>query len=109
MNFDEKEQNNVRTALRHLRRRVGAWTSLAPALHFAPDTLEKVVNGRRSVTLNMALRVAWFVGVPLDDLIAGRYLPGACPKCGHVPDFSDEPTVIEDAPRPEFVGLRLVK
>lgn len=94
--IDEKEQNHVRTALLHLRRRVYGWAPLGKALGFKPDTLEKVANGRgRGVSASMAVRVAKLLGVPIDDLLAGRYLPGACPKCGHMPDFGDEETVVE--------------
>ena len=48
----------------------------------------------------------------VDDLLVGRFLPpGACPNCGHVavPDFKDESTVVEDAPRLALgVGLALL-
>ena len=108
--LDEKEQKHVRTALRFLRVRVGAWAPVADALHLAYDTIEKVVNGRRPVTASLALRTARLAGVSVDDLLAGRYLPGACPHCGHAPDFAEEPTFVEDAPSPTpGGGLKLVK
>lgn len=104
------EQKHVRTALRHLRRRIGAWMPVADALHASYATIDKVVNGRRAVTASMALRVARLLDASVDDLLAGRFLPGACPHCGHVPDFADEPTAIEDVPRPApGGGLKLVK
>ena len=104
------EQKHVRTALRYLRRRVGAWAPVADALHVAYDTLEKVVNERRGVTASLAFRVARLAGVPIDDVLEGRYLPGACPRCGFVADFADEATAVGDAPFPEPCGrLRLVK
>lgn len=108
------EQRHVRTALRRLRLQIGAWAPIAAALHLAYATVEKVVNGRRPVTLNVALRVAYFLEISPQDLLSGRFAPGACPRCGHVPDFADEPTMVEDAPpeRPAPAprgGLRLVK
>lgn len=104
------EQNHVRTALRYLRRRVGAWASVADALHFAPNTIEKVASGRLSVTASMALRVARLLDTSVEALIEGRFLPGACPRCGYVPDFADEQTVAEDGPRPASGGgLKVVR
>lgn len=104
------EQKHVRTALRHLRVQAGAWQMVADGVHAAYDTIEKVVNGRRGVSASLALRVARFCGVSLDDLLEGRYLPGACPHCGHLPDFGDEPTNVDDRPpgAPRG-GLKLVK
>lgn len=104
------EQNHVRTALRYLRRRTGAWVIVAEALHLAPDTIEKTVNGRRPVTASMVFRVARLLDASVDDLLAGRFLPGACPRCGYLPDFADESTVVEDGPRPTpGGGLKVVK
>jgi len=51
------------------------------------------------VTASIVFRVARFVEVSVDDLLAGRYLPGACPHGGHMPDFADEDTSVEDGPR----------
>lgn len=109
LGLDEKEQNHVRTALRYLRRRYGAWRPVAEALHFGYDTINKTVNGRDTVSVNLAFRVARLAGVPLDDLISGSFVPGACPKCGHVPDFADEPTFVEDAPPRLGRGIAQVK
>lgn len=103
--LDLKEQNHVRTALRYLRRRLGAWDSVAAAINFAPATIEKVAGARNPVSASMAIRVARLVDVSVDDLLAGRSLPGACPKCGHVPDFADESTAVEHAPRQPAIKL----
>ena len=94
----DKEQKHVRTALRFLRLRVGAWAPIAEGLRFACDTVEKTINGRRPVTPAMALRVARLADVSVDDLLAGRWLsPRTCPHCGHPPDdFTDEETIVED-------------
>lgn len=93
--LDEKEQRHVRTALRYLRLRVGAWGPVAKVLRYQYDSIEKVVNGRRPVTPTLAIRVARLANVGIDDLLAGRHLPGACPHCGHPLDFADEATVVE--------------
>jgi transcriptional regulator with XRE-family HTH domain len=93
----EKEQRAVRTALRFLRWRTGAWLPLAKALRLTPSGIEKIVNGRRAVTPKLVVRIARLVEVPIDDLLAGRYLSErTCPHCGRPPDdFEDEDTRIE--------------
>jgi hypothetical protein len=50
---------------------------------------------KKAVTPALALRVARFVGVPMDELLAGQWLsPRVCPHCGHPPDdFQDEDTI----------------
>lgn len=94
------EQKYVRTVLFHLRRTMGGWKAVAKALGFQYDTVEKTANARgRGVSGSMAIRVARLVGVAFDDLISGRYLPGACPRCGYTPDFADQPTIVENGPR----------
>jgi hypothetical protein len=94
-----KEQKAVRTALRFLRLRVGAWEPLAKALRHKWDSIQKVATGKRAVTLALALalRVTRFAGVPVDELLTGWWLsPRVCPQCGHPPDdFTDEETVVD--------------
>ena len=86
----EKEQQHVRTALLYLRRQMFGWASVAAALRYQYDTVEKVANARgRAATAGMAFRVARLVGVAVDDLVAGRFIPGACQKCGHVPTANE--------------------
>ncbi len=53
-----KEQKAVRTALRFLRLRLGAWAPLAKALRYEWDSIQKVATGKRAVTPALALRVA---------------------------------------------------
>ena len=53
----DKEQRAVRTALRFLRLRVGAWGPLAKALRYEWDSIQKVATGKRAVTPALALRV----------------------------------------------------
>jgi hypothetical protein len=92
-----KEQKAVRTALRFLRLRVGAWAPLAKSLRYEWDSIQKVATGKKPVTPALALRVARLAGVTMDALIAGEWLsPRVCPHCGHPPDdFVDEETVVE--------------
>ena len=92
-----KEQRAVRTALRFLRLRVGAWKPLVKALRYEYDSIQKVAAGKKAVTPALALRVARFAGVAMDDLLAGQWLSArVCPHCGHPPeDFVDEETVVE--------------
>jgi hypothetical protein len=85
-----REQRAVRTALQFLRLRVGAWGPLAKALRYEWDSIQKVATA-------LALRVARFAGIPVDELLAGQWLSArVCPHCGHPPeDFVDEETVVE--------------
>ncbi len=116
--LDLKEQNHVRATLNFLRGQMGGTGVLAQALRFERQTVNYVMSGRGPVSASMAIRVARLLDASVDDLLAGRHRPGACPKCGHMPsylpalgaDFADESTVVEDAPRPETgCGLRVVK
>ena len=78
-----KEQLAVRTALRFLRLRVGAWGPLAKALRYEWDSIQKVATGKRAVTPALALRVARFAGIAMDELLAGQWLsPRVCPHLG---------------------------
>lgn len=112
--LDLKEQQNVRATLAFLRGQLGTVSTLAKALRFTPQTIGRVIKGDDAVTASMAFRVARLLDASVDDLLAGRYRPGACPKCGHMPsylppsDFADESTVVEDAPLLGG-GLRVVK
>jgi hypothetical protein len=92
--LDETEQKHVRTALRFLRTRLGTWACVAEALRMSPRTLEKVTGNTGRVTASIALRVARLAGTTVDDLISGNYLPGACPRCGHIRDFVDDQTMV---------------
>ena len=79
-----EEQTNVRTALKFLRLRSGGgWEPLAKTLGFKSITLSHVAGGR-TASASLAVRVARLAGVPVDDVLAGRYPgEGTCPYCGH--------------------------
>lgn len=108
--LDAKEQKHVRTALRHLRTRLGSWAVVADALHYSPKTLDGVINEWDAVSVPMAFKLARFLGVSIDGLLAGQAVPvGTCAHCGHAPDFDDEDTS-PGAPAPLAPSpLRVVK
>ena len=92
-----REQRAVRTALRFLRLRVGARGPLAKALRYEWDSIQKVATGKRTVTPALALRVARFAGIAMDELLADQWLSArVCSHCGQPPDdFVDEETVVD--------------
>ena len=74
----KEEQANVRKALQFLRARCGGWKAVAKVLHFRRETV-----GRASISASMAIRVARFAGVGVDELLTGKFPPaGTCPYCG---------------------------
>jgi hypothetical protein len=88
-----REQRAIRATLHVLRLRIGGtWKPLAKVLRYQADSLSKVAAGGTAVTPTLALRLARHVGVSMDALLAGEWLPpGTCPHCGHGPeDFNDE-------------------
>jgi hypothetical protein len=75
----DREQRAVRTALRFLRLRVGAWKPLVKALRYEWDSIQEVATGKRAVTPALALRVARFAGIPMDERLAGSRASGCRP------------------------------
>jgi len=74
----------VRAALRFLRLRCGSWATLALALRLKDTTLVNIANGHKPVTATLAVRIAKFAKVGVDDVLTGRFpAPGTCPHCGH--------------------------
>ena len=81
-----EEQANVRKALRFLRTRAGGAEPLGKALRLNGGTLDHVA-AKQTVSAGLAVRLARFAGVPVDDLLSGRYPPpGTCPHCGRGPE-----------------------
>jgi plasmid maintenance system antidote protein VapI len=72
--------------MRYLHTNVRRWKALWKAIGVQPDTIYRVLNGRRWVTAGMAFRVARLTNVSIDDLLAGKTVPaGTCPRYGRVP------------------------
>jgi hypothetical protein len=83
LDLTEEEQERVRAAMRFLHVRVGAWKTLAGALGFKPRQVIKVKGRFKAVSPKMAIRVAKLAGVPVDDVLTGKFPPpGTCPHCG---------------------------
>lgn len=81
------EQANVRAALSFLRVRFGTMRKLAEAMKAQKTTVSFALNPKRAVTAGIALRVARVAGVPLEEVLTGRWPAlGACPHCGRCPD-----------------------
>lgn len=80
-----EEIGHLRTAMRFLRVRCGSWASLAKAIRGSGITLQTMVH-RKPPSAGVAIRLARIAGVPVDDLLTGRFPPpGACPHCGRGP------------------------
>lgn len=102
------EQRHVRTALRHLRVRLGTWETVGAALGFSGKSLRKMGTGEKPVTVRVAFTLARFLDSSIDGLLAGQAVPsGTCAHCGHAPDFTDEDTSPGRAPSDP--ALKLVK
>lgn len=78
-----EEQDNVRAALRFLHAKSGTWPNVAKALRAHVVGLRTTARGARTATASLAVRVARFAGVSVDDVLTGRFPPaGVCPHCG---------------------------
>jgi hypothetical protein len=60
---------------------------------------------KRKTKKTDAIGLAHLAGVPVDELLSGRYAAGACPHCGYVRDFEDESTSCDGTRLPEPNGL----
>jgi len=79
-----EEQDHVRRALWSLHARVTTWKNVGRVLKFEETTVINCANGKRTVSASMAFRVARFVKVAIDDLLAGKWPePGTCARCGY--------------------------
>lgn len=89
-----QEQGHVRAALRFLRARCGGWEPMAKALRFSKLSMRNIMKGK-PVSASLAVRVARFAAVPVDDVLGGKYPPpGSCPHCGHIqPSQPNGPTI----------------
>lgn len=77
------EQGRVLAALRFLRVQCGGWETIAEGTALSVTYLQKVAYGRPPGA-RLAMRLARFAGVPVDDILTGCFPPpGTCPHCGH--------------------------
>lgn len=75
-----EEQQNIRAALRFLSAHLGSMDSLAKAIRGKAATLRNAASCRRP-SAGLAVRLARFAEVPVDDVLNGRF-PPVCPTCG---------------------------
>ena len=81
-----EEQANAKAALRFLAKRHGTIAKLAEAMGAKPRTVKYALERRGRVSAGLALRAARVAGVPLEDVLAGRWpVTGTCPHCGRGP------------------------
>lgn len=81
-----QEQSNVRAALRFLRTRSGGYVPLSKAIGMQEKTMQPMAR-RVPPSAGLAVRLARLAGVPVDDVLCGRYpAPGTCPHCGRSPE-----------------------
>lgn len=71
--FTAKEVTHLRAALRFLRLRCGTWAILAKALRLKDTTLANIAGGHKPVTATLAVRIAKFARVGVDDVLTGRF------------------------------------
>ena len=82
--FISEQQEHVINALYFLRVKFETWKPIAKLLHFEEGSLADVRAKRRSVSANLAFRLAKIMGIGIEDLLAGKWPePGMCPRCGY--------------------------
>jgi hypothetical protein len=79
-----EERTNASAAIRFLAKRHGTVGKLTLAMGAKRRTVLAAMSRRRcAVSAGLALRAARVAGVPLEDVLAGRWpVAGACPHCG---------------------------
>ena len=83
------EQANVRKALRFLAVRLGDWPKLAQAMKANQATVW-AAGWKRGVSAGIAVRAARVAGVPVEEILSGRWpKPNACPMCGRCDETPD--------------------
>jgi hypothetical protein len=75
-----QEQENLRMAILRLHAQTGSWRTVARAIRSERTNLRRLQVGNRIRGMGaLARRVARVVGVPEDDLLAGKFPPpGTC-------------------------------
>lgn len=77
-----EEQARVRAALRSARAMFGSWACLADALRVSEGGLHNVVWRKRTITGDLAVRLARALGKPLESLYRAPSDASTCPTCG---------------------------
>jgi transcriptional regulator with XRE-family HTH domain len=78
-----EEVAHVKAALAFLRIRHGSLRALAGAMGVKVATVSYAACKKGGVSAGLALRAARAAGVPVEEMLAGRYPPpGVCPHCG---------------------------
>lgn len=78
-----EERANTKRALAFLRTRAGSWRALAVAIGQPFSRMAKAVQKGRPVTARMAILVARYAKVPIEDVLSGAWpVAGVCPHCG---------------------------
>jgi hypothetical protein len=80
-----------RVALRVLQVRAGSLAKLAKQMNVSLGTLNFAARPRNPFGTGMAYELSKVAGVPIDDILSGRFpKPGSCPHCGRT-DEADAP------------------
>lgn len=78
-----EEQACTLVALKWLAAKHGSLADLAFAAGIDRTVLRRAERGKPPPTGGLAVDLARVAGVPVDDVLAGRFPePGACPMCG---------------------------
>ena len=81
--LSEKEAHRVAIALRNFVRAMGSRECAAQALDTHAAYITKLVLRKRRAGVGFAAKLARYIGIPLETLLAGRLTEaGACPTCG---------------------------
>jgi len=81
-NLSPAEQENVRRAIRTLRRQYGE-AKLPALLNANPNTVKHATERRRKPSPLIAIRAARLAGVTVEDVLSGAWpAAGPCPMCG---------------------------
>ncbi len=79
----QDEQANVLAAATKLRVQCGSWQELADAVRVNRTTFFNACTGAKAPCAGLALRLARFAKVPVEDVLSGAFAkPGCCSMCG---------------------------
>jgi DNA-binding XRE family transcriptional regulator len=81
-----EEAECVAVALRFMVTKVGGQQELAYRMGIDRTAVRRALKGKPPPGIGIAFEVARIVGVPVEDVLAGRFpAPGDCPMCGGHP------------------------